>query len=480
VTRLLVEAGADVNARDYLGSTVLHDAAVHRPSAALMCSLLKAGADATAVDTCGATAAGVAEAYQRSEAAALLKRAETDQRSACDSPRCAPALPMHLVLNCDDSRWQCSTDLAHRSAVFSHLADMMPLFSSQPRDRVELLRRVEFELYSTAADLAEYRDLKTVQQNVEPLCSVVRTQLQQRAAARVGAEAVVRGDSSAAVACVQQNSDDTSAMQQIQSDALSQTLSDQTTADLADELSSSSSSNDDAASVQSVALEQQQQQQQQAVAAAVTLGQSAVAEVVATGAVADSGERIQSVPSVELAVVGAEQQAVVDTTAGTDTYLTTPVLHDSTTTAVEAAITSSGTAVETSSSRSDATTAEMAGDEGIIEASNQADVSACATAACATPLAAVAVVAAAPAAAAAVPVISTDAAADVASDVAAFATTISVDGAGTDSDNSSECTCCDVTLQQELQRQSQRAAAAEQHADAVSHAATVAASYECN
>jgi ankyrin repeat protein len=81
VLRLLLTAGAVVNARCLLGSTVLHRAAEVGASAAHVCCLLTAGADATATDTVGNTAGQVAAECGHTATAALLQRAEADQRS---------------------------------------------------------------------------------------------------------------------------------------------------------------------------------------------------------------------------------------------------------------------------------------------------------------------------------------------------------------------------------------------------------------
>eukprot|EP00953_Heterococcus_sp_UTEX-ZZ885_P002922 2105-Heterococcus_DN1.PRE.3 len=182
VTRLLVESGADVNARDYLGSTVLHDAAVHSSSAALLCSLLNAGAAAAAVNAYASAAADVAEADQRFEAAALLRQAESNQSVNFKLQQRAPMLPMHLLLHSRMPGWRrSSADMTDRSAVFGCLSGMA-LFDTE-LDKTELLQRVEFELYSTATDRAVYGDLDTVQQRAEPVCRAVSTQMRQRAAA---------------------------------------------------------------------------------------------------------------------------------------------------------------------------------------------------------------------------------------------------------------------------------------------------------
>jgi ankyrin repeat protein len=160
VMSMLLEAGADVHARDYLCNTVLHSAATLDISAGVICCLLKAGADPAAVNTVFHTAADVAQAYKHSATAALLRRAECDSHSI--HQKCfTPMLPMHLLINPDHTGWRCSTDMKYRTAVFDRLSELL-LFDSQP-DRIELLQCVEFELYSSATDLAEYHDMNTVQ-----------------------------------------------------------------------------------------------------------------------------------------------------------------------------------------------------------------------------------------------------------------------------------------------------------------------------
>ena len=171
---MLLEAGADVNARDYLDNTVLHHAAAHGLSAGVICCLLKAGADATAENTLCDTAAEVAQAYKHSATEALLSRAELDQHFTQQLQDAERMLPLHLTLNPDRQGWRCSTDMAHRTAVFNCLSELA-LFDSQQADRIELLQCVEFELYSTATDLAEYRDMKTVQQRAAAVYDTIES-----------------------------------------------------------------------------------------------------------------------------------------------------------------------------------------------------------------------------------------------------------------------------------------------------------------
>jgi ankyrin repeat protein len=96
---LLLGAGAAVNARDSIGSTVLHSAAQRGSSTGVICCLLKADADTTATDTTGSTPAEVALAFGHTATAALLQRAEADQRSKQQQQQqqqqqqCAVALP---------------------------------------------------------------------------------------------------------------------------------------------------------------------------------------------------------------------------------------------------------------------------------------------------------------------------------------------------------------------------------------------------
>jgi Ankyrin repeats (3 copies) len=91
IVRLLLDAGAAVNAKYPDGSTALHEAASLGLSAAVICCLLKAGADATATDNDGLDAAAVATKRGHTAAAALLQRAADDQRSKQQQQQSAPA-----------------------------------------------------------------------------------------------------------------------------------------------------------------------------------------------------------------------------------------------------------------------------------------------------------------------------------------------------------------------------------------------------
>jgi Ankyrin repeat len=198
VTRLLLKAGTDVHARDYLCHTVLHNAAALGLSAGVVCCLLKAGADPFPLNALFDSAAEVAQLHRHPATAALLLRAEDDKRAHNDrgAAEClqrgseGPLLPEHLAFVLRSRRWCCSTDTPFRRAVLQFLAKMR-VFDNKP-DRIELLQRVEFELYSTATNLAEYRDLATLQQRAVAGYDNVITQpqLQERAAAVAAQEAV--------------------------------------------------------------------------------------------------------------------------------------------------------------------------------------------------------------------------------------------------------------------------------------------------
>jgi ankyrin repeat protein len=299
VTRLLLEAGADVNARDYLGNTVLHDAAAQGLSAGVLCCLLKAGADATAINTICDSAAGVAAAYGCSAAAALLKRAELDQRSSTlKQEHRAPMLPAHLML--DACHRHSSSDLAARIAVFGILAKM-PLFDTEP-GRVELLQCTEL---STATDVEGYSDLNTVQQRASAVLNTIQTQIQQRAAEAKALECGLNHPtgctSSTKANSAQQRSGNCDTAQHLQSDCVSTSVADQHTVEFVTDAKNSdcitasgnSGGNNPALAVK---REQQQQQQhhqqqsvqlQQAAPAAVALERSA-AVVMTTVAKTDS------------------------------------------------------------------------------------------------------------------------------------------------------------------------------------------------
>jgi Ankyrin repeats (many copies) len=443
LTRLLLQAGADANARNYLCNTVLHNAAAKDLDAGLMCCLLKAGADATAIDAYHGTAADVARTHKHSAPAALLSRAERDQHSTHQLQDAIP--PLHLMLDLDPRGWRRSTDMTHRTAVFSELAKM-PLFDNQP-DRTELLQGVELELYHAAADLAEYCILITAKQRAAAVYDTVRTQVLQRAAAAAAAlevEAVERVSSSPEDGGLQQQGDD-NITQQMQVTDMSQHLSHQHAAGRSHALGGVGSADNDAASTQSVPREQQHQQphqqpqqqqqqqqlvqQQRAVTAALTDEQPAPATLMGAVAVGDNAEHLQCITSSEAAAVDAEQQAVADSD-GIDMCADTAVLHDA------------------------AATAVIACDESSSPECEQADVDACDTTVSAVPQAAPLAAAVTVAASAVV------AAPAAAADVSAVAVG-GISSGGVDNTSSSTCACCSVSLQQELQFQAQRAAAAE-------------------
>jgi uncharacterized protein len=73
--KLLLAAGASVQARTSKGNTCLHTAAAHGHSAPVICLLIKAGADLTAVNSNGKTAAQLARIRGHKPAEALLNRA---------------------------------------------------------------------------------------------------------------------------------------------------------------------------------------------------------------------------------------------------------------------------------------------------------------------------------------------------------------------------------------------------------------------
>jgi ankyrin repeat protein len=75
VLKLLLTAGADVQAVTNRGNTCLHVAARHGYSAPLLCLLIIAGADLHAVNSEGKTAAEVAHAAGHTLIEQLLNRA---------------------------------------------------------------------------------------------------------------------------------------------------------------------------------------------------------------------------------------------------------------------------------------------------------------------------------------------------------------------------------------------------------------------
>jgi ankyrin repeat protein len=75
VLKLLLTAGADVQAVTSRGNTCLHVAARHGYSAPVVCLLIKAGADLHAANGAGSTAAQVAHAAGHTLIEQLLNRA---------------------------------------------------------------------------------------------------------------------------------------------------------------------------------------------------------------------------------------------------------------------------------------------------------------------------------------------------------------------------------------------------------------------
>jgi Ankyrin repeat len=319
VTRLLLKTGAAVNLRDYLCNTVLHNAAALGLSAGVICCLLEAGANPYIPNSLCDSPAEVAEVHKHFAAAALLQRAEDDHAGTAKrrqrAPR-SPALPAHLAIEPQRRIWRSSTDVPSRRAVLSGLAKM-PVFDTEP-DRVVLLQCLEFQLYSTATNLAEYKDMNTVQQRAVAVIDTVKTQIQRRTAAAAAAlkSTAVKRDadlksgstSSTKAGAAQQHSDVCDAAQHLQGGSMSTSVADQqtvkpcTNAKLSDCIAASASSGDNDA-VQTVEVEQQQQQQQhqqqeqqsvqlqQAATAAVTLEQSTA--VMATVVLADSEQQQQ-------------------------------------------------------------------------------------------------------------------------------------------------------------------------------------------
>jgi ankyrin repeat protein len=113
--QLLLDAGADVNARSPVGSTVLHLAATYNIDLDKIACLLAAGADATATDTIGSTHAAAA-ACGHTAAAALLRKAEAEQRSMQSHLRAA-LLPADLQFVAGSRGWRCSSDVRRREAA---------------------------------------------------------------------------------------------------------------------------------------------------------------------------------------------------------------------------------------------------------------------------------------------------------------------------------------------------------------------------
>jgi Ankyrin repeats (many copies)/Ankyrin repeat len=158
VSLVLLNAGAAVNARCSLGSTVLHAAAENGVSSGLICALLKAGADATATDTVGSTPAEVARTWGHTGAAALLQRVEVEQRSKQHHAAAAP-LPDALSVPTRSRAWRHSSHIRRRRQVFFELLKEHIISSAAPQ-------QLEFALYRTARSLEEYADLSTLQDRI--------------------------------------------------------------------------------------------------------------------------------------------------------------------------------------------------------------------------------------------------------------------------------------------------------------------------
>ena len=73
MAEILVAHGADLEARDSVGSTPLHAAAAHPELADVMEALLDLGADVNAVDNSGLTALDIAVAREEDEKVELLE-----------------------------------------------------------------------------------------------------------------------------------------------------------------------------------------------------------------------------------------------------------------------------------------------------------------------------------------------------------------------------------------------------------------------
>jgi ankyrin repeat protein len=166
--QLLLDAGAAVNARCSLGSTVLHALAERGVGAGVICCLLKAGADATATDTLGCTPAEVALAFRHSSLAGLLQRAAADQQSNQQQQQAETlTLPECLTLSSADTAWRSSTDALERRGIQLDLMQLRPYADDE--SRAVKLQRLEFELYKSALSLAEYKDEATVAARVSAL-----------------------------------------------------------------------------------------------------------------------------------------------------------------------------------------------------------------------------------------------------------------------------------------------------------------------
>jgi trimeric autotransporter adhesin len=189
--QLLLDAGAAVNARCSLGSTVLHSAAARALNAGLICCLLKAGADATATDTLSSTPADVAAVYGHSATAALLQRAAADQRSKQQQQSLAVPLLDCLTISSAEAAWRCSLDWRKRREIYTYLTHL-EWIGDNDCERMGL-QDLEFMLYKSAASLAEYSDRFTVTARVNAL---YHTQLNAtRSTSAAAAAAAAAGDS---------------------------------------------------------------------------------------------------------------------------------------------------------------------------------------------------------------------------------------------------------------------------------------------
>jgi Ankyrin repeat len=167
--QLLLDAGADVNARSSVGSTVLHVEALYSADLDRIACLLAAGADATATDTVGSTPAETAAAEGHTAAAALLQKAEAEQRSMQSHQRAAPlAADLHIAK--DSREWRRSKHARQREDVLQRMSDSGE--AAERSDRVELLQRAEFELYAHAASLGAYFASDAISAMIKVLCAV--------------------------------------------------------------------------------------------------------------------------------------------------------------------------------------------------------------------------------------------------------------------------------------------------------------------
>jgi hypothetical protein len=144
-----------------------------------LCCLLKAGADATATDSTGSTPAAVALLHGHTAAAALLQRAEADQRSKQQQQLAAPLSADRQILG----SWQSSIDLQQRANTASCIVAHLKFPEGEWRSvYVKLITRAEFELYRRAADITAYSDVSTLRLRLNQLAAdgvILQTQLKQ-------------------------------------------------------------------------------------------------------------------------------------------------------------------------------------------------------------------------------------------------------------------------------------------------------------